>query len=313
MTLSADTPSCGIALVPHEVPEIAAAVREAGAGVVHACEADALVYTEAGAAGELARVILPRHRWVALLTAGVDRWQQAGVIDDRRIWTCARGVYSAAVAEHAAAAILASSRRLFEASRQRTWNPLPGTRMSDTTVLIVGTGTIGRALAAILGTLRARVVGVNRSGDRPSGFAACYPVRELRVAVEQADVVVIAVPLTAQTRQLIDRSVFARMRPGAYLVNVARGEIVDTASLLEALSSGAIGGAVLDVTDPEPLPDGHRLWEFPQVVVTGHVANPNHGRPWDFHRAEIADHVGRNVRAFLERRPLDGLIEEADR
>jgi D-3-phosphoglycerate dehydrogenase len=296
-----------VAVFPEPVPAILQAVERAGAAPSAPDVADGLVWTAVGEPESLRGVLRPTHRWIGLLTAGVDAW--AGVLDEERVWTCARGVYSQAVAEHAVALILSISRRLFAAAQQERWTPLPGRRLKEMTIAVVGTGTVGRALAGLLAPFGPRVLGVNRSGSPAPGFAQCVPATELRAAAAQAHVVVLTVPLTPATRGLVDRALLAELHSDVWIVNVARGEVVDTDALVDALRERTIGGAALDVTDPEPLPPGHALWGMPNVVVTGHMANPNRGRPWDFHQDEVAAHVAHNLRALAGRERFTGVID----
>ncbi len=132
------------------------------------------------------------------------------------------------------------------------------------------------------------------------------PVVRLLEVLPHADFVVVAAALTPETRGLLSAAAFSAMKRDAWLINVARGGLVDTAALVAALEGGAIAGAALDVTDPEPLPDGHRLWTLPNAVVTPHVANT-----WDMALPELRALVGRNVRRFAEGAELEGLVDPA--
>jgi phosphoglycerate dehydrogenase-like enzyme len=146
------------------------------------------------------------------------------------------------------------------------------------------------------------VVGVSQSGRTVAEAERVYRVRDLEKALAAADFVVLTVPLTEKTRGLIGAAELAAMKPSAWLINVARGAIVDEAALLEALWAHRLGGAVLDVFAEEPLPAGHPLWEFDNVVITPHISGPS--TP-----GEIAPIFNDNLRRYLAKRPLRFLVE----
>jgi phosphoglycerate dehydrogenase-like enzyme len=158
----------------------------------------------------------------------------------------------------------------------------------------------------MLKPLGSRVIGVNRTGTAMPGAERTEPVSRLGAVIEEADFLVLALALTAESRHLIDRDVFAHMKPHAWLVNVGRGGLVDTDALVEALKNKTIGGAALDVTDPEPLPEGHPLWGFDNVIITSHTANTA-----QMAIPELAALVRENVRRFARGEELEGLVDPA--
>lgn len=298
-----------VAVVPAGAPEVIAAVRDAGGELAEPERADAIVWTDPLDHDALARVLDGSPaRWVQLPFAGIERFVAAGVVDPGRTWTCAKGIYGPATAEHALTLTLALARRVHVHARARAWRPRTGDEpertLAGATVVIVGTGGIGAALTRMLGPLGARVVGVNRSGRPLEGAARTVTVEQLGDAVADADVVVLAAALTDATRGLVDAALLRRMSAGALLVNVARGGLVDTAALVDALRAGTIAGAALDVTEPEPLPDDHPLWDLPGALVTPHVANT-----WAMAVPELAGLVRRNVERFARDEPLEGLVD----
>jgi phosphoglycerate dehydrogenase-like enzyme len=298
-----------VAVLPRTFPGLEDALREAGADIVAPEAADAIVWTSPGDAEALGAVLEPRHRWVALVIAGVERWLASGLVDGSRTWTCARGVYADGVAEHGLALILAGARRLPECARAREWRRLPGERLRGATVTVLGAGAIGRRLAELLAPTGARLVAVTRSGRPVAGFAETVPVSDLPGALADTRFLVVLAPLTPETRHMVDGAMLDALGPAGAVVNLSRGEIVDTDALVDRLKTGRLGAALLDVTDPEPLPAGHPLWRFDNVLVTPHVANPNAGDPWDSHRPELLDHLAANVRAFASGEPLAGAID----
>jgi phosphoglycerate dehydrogenase-like enzyme len=300
-----------LAIGPESIPGLAEALAAAGAELVEPASAEAIVWTSSGQPERLAALLEPRHRWVALVIAGVERWLAAGVVDDSRIWTCARGVYADGVAEHALALVLAAARRLPAYARAETWQQLDTERLRGETVTILGAGAIGCRLAGLLAPLGARLVAVTRHGAPLLGFERTYPSSALREALSGARYLVVTAALTDATRGIVDGAVLDALGPRGVLVNVARGELVETDALVERLRHGRLGAALLDVTDPEPLPDGHPLWSRDNVLITPHVANPNAGNPWDSHLPELLEHLAHNVRAFADHRPLTGVIDVA--
>ena len=251
-------------------------------------------------------------RWVQLPFAGIESFFEAKVIDPRRTWTCAKGVYGPATAEHALALILAASRCLTDHARADSWRSggggfgAPERRLKDSTVLIVGTGGIGQALVPMLEPLGPRILAVNRSGKPLEGAEITETTEHLPYLLEQADFVVLAAALTDETRGLFDGLMLEYMKEDAWLINVARGGLVVTDDLVKALDYRTIGGAALDVTDPEPVPDSHLLWFLDNVLITPHVANT-----WDMALPELTALVRRNVRHFAENEPLEGLVDVA--
>jgi phosphoglycerate dehydrogenase-like enzyme len=252
---------------PEPEREVEAAVRGAGGEIGPLDEADGLVWVDSNPDG-FPDELPDRVRWVQLPSAGVERWLDR--IDRERQWTTAAPAFGRSVAEHALALMLAGTRRLQEFARATTWTRPPIRELAGSTVAIVGTGSIGRALIDLLEPFRVDVLAVTRSGRDGT-----LPVARLGEVLPRAHFVVIAAPATPATRHLIGADELAAMREDAWLVNISRGALVDTEALVAALRDGSIAGAALDVTDPEPLPDGHPLWTEPHALITPHVANPD--------------------------------------
>lgn len=291
-----------------------AAVR-AGGGQVAKLGADTrgLVWLSYGGADAL-RATLDSHpaiEWVQLPYAGVDAF--AGLLAefaDRPLplWTSAKGAYSQPVAEHALTLVLALLRVLPERVRAVSWpaGAKTGTSLFGLTVLIVGAGGIAVELIRLLEPFGVRVTIVRRSaGDVPGAEATVTSDRLLEV-LPGADVVVIAAASTAGTRRLIGEPELTAMKRTAVLVNIARGDLVDTEALAAALASGAIAGAGVDVTDPEPLPDGHPLWTEPNIIITPHSADtPQMTAPL------LAERIRENVAAFVGDGRFVGVVDTA--
>lgn len=215
---------------------------------------------------------LPGVRWVQLATAGSDGWQ--GVRTADLLLTKASGTFGVPISEWVVGAMLALTRNLHlyrDQQRAARWEPRPGAReVFGTTVGIVGLGDLGQETAKRVRALGCRVLGTRRgSGPVPESVDAVLPLDDL---LPQADFLVLAIPGTPATRNLINAERLARLKPGAYLLNVGRGTTVDEAALLAALQSGHLAGAALDVTAVEPLAADSPLWQMEQVIITPHVS-----------------------------------------
>jgi D-3-phosphoglycerate dehydrogenase len=296
-----------VLVAPTVEPLVVAAVERAGGEVVSdVADATAIAWLKWEDKSELAALLHPGISWVQLPAAGVDGWIEAGIIDTARTWTTASDAFAHPVAEHALALILAATRKLADAARAARWDraAVVGTSLRGKTVAVIGAGGIGRALMEMLVPLGAEVVAVNRSGRPVEGAIRTLPTEHRAEAWSAADVVVLSAPATPDTLRMIDAEALAAFRPGAVLVNIARGTMVDTEALLDALDAGTLGAAALDVTDPEPLPEGHPLWRHPRVLVTPHTATPD-----DVIIPTIAALVGENVTRLGDGRELRGIVE----
>ncbi len=243
-------------------------------------------------------------RWVQLPSAGIEAWMEKGLVDRERVFTSTAGAYADTVAEHALALMLAGTRRLHECARADSWNAGWGTTLKGSTVVILGAGGIGQALIRMLEPLNTRIVAVTRSGREVPGAAESRAAHDIAGLWPEGDFFVVAAPATDGTRRMIGADELSAMKESAWIVNVARGSLVDTDALVEALSAGSIGGAALDVTDPEPLPDGHPLWREPQALITPHSANPPAALALGF-----AERIEENVAKFARGDELLGLVD----
>lgn len=241
----------------------------------------------------------PRLRWVHSATAGVERVLTPAAIERRLLITNARGVFSEPIAEYVLMMILAISRRLpqlLELQKERTWQPLEASELADVTVGVVGLGSIGQRVADLATAVGSRVIGVRRasSGDELSNLLA------------EADFIVLALPLTPDTEEMFDAELLATVKPGSWLINVARGRLVDERALVRALRDGPLGGAVLDTFVEEPLPSSSVFYGLPNVIVTPHTS-------WSSGRAldRSVDLFCDNLRRYARGEEMLNLVDPA--
>jgi D-3-phosphoglycerate dehydrogenase len=292
-------------LGPERPAELVAAIEEAGGTLVSPSRANAIVWsTYENEPETIAGVLHDGVEWVQLDSAGVDVWLEAGLIDKGRIWTAAQGVYAARVAEHAIALLLAAARGITQAARATQWGAVPGEGLLGRTVGIVGAGGIGREVIARLGGFGVRILALTRSGRATAGADASYGPEQLDRLLSDSDFVVLAMPLTPQTQGIIGARELELLGRRGWLVNVGRGQLVDTLALVSAIERGQIAGACLDVVEPEPLPPSHPLWSFPNVLITPHVAHP-----WEQHYEPYARRVAENIARFRQDAELLGVVD----
>ncbi|GGI48366.1 phosphoglycerate dehydrogenase-like enzyme [Agromyces flavus] len=299
-----------IAIVPDAEPRFAEAVTRAGGALAQlSADTRGLVWTSSEGEDELEALLAahPQISWVQLPWAGVDAF--AGLLrrhrDDGRVWTSAKGAYAQPVAEHALMLALAALRELPARVRAGEWvADERGRSLYGADIVLVGAGGIAVELLRLLEPFGVRATVVRRSDVAVPGAARTVTTDRLTEALSTAEVVFVVAALTDGTRGLIGRDELAALPDDAILVNVARGGLVDTAALVDALESGRLGGAGLDVTDPEPLPAGHPLWNAPNCIVTPHVADTEAMTVPLF-----AERVRANTAAFLGKSRFEGLID----
>ncbi|MCK0439179.1 D-isomer specific 2-hydroxyacid dehydrogenase family protein [Gordonia alkaliphila] len=295
-----------VAIEPEQDRHLVAAVEAGGGVVVPLSEARALVWI--GPPADFP-TLPDTIEWVALKTAGIEGFKDAGVLDDRRRWTNASGFYAAGCAEHALALLLAGLRQI-PASVLLGWNddviPPRVRTLRGATVAIIGAGGIGRELAPRLRACGATVIAVNRSGRPVEGADRTVSAEYTEQVLTDTDHVVLAAPSTAATRHLLNDRTLALLKPHSWVVNVARGSLIDQEALGRALRAGTIAGAALDVTDPEPPADDDPLYSYPNLILTPHIANPAPGLT-----REMAPWLAENVRRFIAGEELLSVVDPA--
>ncbi len=223
-----------------------------------------------------------RLKWIQSSAAGLDHCLVPGVIDSEIIVSSASGLFAPQVTEQTIALLFGLLRSLpvfMDASLRKEFIRRPTDDLRNKTVGIVGFGGNGRCIAKALAPLCRKVVATDYYPvNKPDFVESLWGVDKLDVLLEQADVVVLALPLNKSTHHLFDRQRFEKMRPGSYFINVARGSVVDESALIDALESGQIKGAGLDVTEVEPLPQDSALWNLKNVIITPHVGAQSFSR-----------------------------------
>ena len=220
----------------------------------------------------------PRLRWIHSAAAGVDRVTTPIVRERGLVVTNARGVFSRPIAEYVVMMSLAIARRLrqlMELQRERTWQPLRGRELAELTIGIIGYGSIGVELARLLEPFGCRVIATKRRPERgadDTSTVELHGLDRLDEVLAASDIVVVTAPLTEETAGMIGAEQLALMREDAWLINVARGRLIDEIALRRALESGWIGGAVLDVFSEEPLGPDSPFYSTPNLIITPHTS-----------------------------------------
>jgi len=255
-------------------------------------------------------------RWIYSITAAVDQFLYPAMAASDILVTNAARVHGPVVAEHGIALVLALARSIPSAVRyqvrrkwaiEQIWKEQPRPReIAGATIAVVGLGSIGSEVAQMCAALKMHVVGVRQTPER--GAAGAHEVvgyQDLDSALARADFVLLAAPLTPQTRNLIDARRLQLFKPDAYLINVSRGGLIDEAALLKALKDRRLGGAALDVFQEEPLPRRSKLWKLPQVLITPHMAFLN-ARIWERHFEVFSA----NLRRYLAGQTLQDVVDK---
>ena len=239
----------------------------------HMASADALVTWDLPT--ENLAEVAPRLKWIHIIGAGVEHLTPMDWLPDGVRLTNNKGVHAAKGGEFGIMSILMLHNhmpRIMTNQTQARYDSLYSTPIAGKTLVLIGTGSIGRAVAKHAQGLGIHVIGVSRHGSMLPELDEAVPVEELDRVLPRGDFVFVVTPLTPETENLLDARRLRSLKPGAGLVNIGRAAVVDYEALVKGLNSGAIGGAVLDVFDPEPLPSESHLWSQPNLVITPHVS-----------------------------------------
>jgi phosphoglycerate dehydrogenase-like enzyme len=253
----------------------------------------------------------PKLRWIHSVSVGVESMMTPCVRLRGLTVTNGRGVFSVPIAEYVMTMMLAICRRLpqlMELQRERTWQPIEALELADTTIGLLGVGDIGREVARLAGPFGPRIVAVRRRPNAAPvpGIEVLGDLQAMPELLAVSDFVVLALPLTGETETLIDDDALAGFKPGSWLINVARGALVDETALLRALRSGRIGGAVLDAVREEPLPETSPFYRLSNCIVTPHTSWSSAavlGRTFDV----FCD----NLRRYRAGQPLEYVVDLA--
>jgi len=294
-----------IAVAPEGSPTwVADAVSDGGGHLVAASEAEGIVWADPRHPDALSQTLeqAPQARWVQLPFAGIENFIH--LVDHERVWTCGKGVYAEPVAELALTLALAGLRGLGTYAREQAWARPQGRNLNGARVTILGGGGITESLVRLLQPFDCHITVVRRTVAHLDGVDDVLEADRYADALPGADLVVLALALTPETEGIISADELALIEDHAWLINVARGRHIVTDDLVEALRNGVIGGAGLDVTDPEPLTTGHPLWTLPNCLITPHVGNtPEMAVPL------LSQRISTNVRLFARDEELIGLVD----
>lgn len=300
------------AAVQEALPDDEVVIIERGASLEPAAQAEVgLIPPDADRARALLAAA-PRLRWLHTISAGVERLLIPEILDrPDLVFTNNTGAYDVPIAEHVIAMLFAASKRipghLLTQARHEWKRDLEHTELRDATLVILGLGSIGGELARLASGLGMRVLGVRRDASRlVPGVERVVPPEQLGLLAAEADYLAVTSALTPATRGLVSAEVIARLRPHAWVVNIARGAIIDEPALIAALEERRIGGAALDVFAVEPLPADSPLWNLDNVIVTPHVSNSS---PRVRQRSLAL--VVENVRRFKAGEPLLNIVDPA--
>ena len=222
-----------------------------------------------------------RLKWLQLNSAGTDGYTEDGILPEGALLTNATGAYGLAISEHMIGALLCIMKKLhlYGADQQKhVWGDHGNvTSIYGSRTLVVGFGDIGSEFAVRMNALGSRVTGIRRNQtEKPDYLEALYQMDALAECLRTADIVAACLPGTEETYHIFDRNAFAKMKKGAYFLNVGRGNAVDSYALAEALNSGHLAGASVDVTEPAPLPKEHPLWDAKNLLITPHISGNYH-------------------------------------
>lgn len=252
-------------------------------------------------------------QWIQLNSAGADQYLEPGLLPDGALLTNATGAYGLTISEHLMGVLLMLTKKLHllrDHQNKGIWQNAGRVKtLMNATVLVLGAGNIGTEFAKRVKAFGSYVIGVRRTpGEKPDCYDEMYLMKDLDSVLPRVDAVVMALPGTPETTHIIGKERLALMKDDAVLLNVGRGSAIDTEALCDALEAGKFWGVGVDVTDPEPLPEGHRLWEYPNVVITPHCAG---GFGLDETKVYIAELFERNLEKLLAGETLENIVDFA--
>ncbi|YCH17681.1 D-2-hydroxyacid dehydrogenase [Arthrobacter sp. D1-29] len=248
-------------------------------------------------------------QWIHVTAAGVSQLLFDELVRSNVTYTNSRGVLSTAIAEFALGFVLdmaKDSQGSYRLQQEQRWQHRTTRKIQGQTALVVGTGSIGREIARLFRAVGMEVDGAGRTA-RPGDthFDRIHSSQNLAAVVHGYDYLILAAPLTADTKNLVGAGVLNAMKPSARLINVGRGELVDTEALIHALTTGSIAGAALDVVHPEPLPAGHALWDMENVIITPHMCGDTENYLDDLGKLFVD-----NLKRYCSGEPLENIVDK---
>ncbi|MFH1032016.1 MAG: D-2-hydroxyacid dehydrogenase [Chloroflexota bacterium] len=254
----------------------------------------------------------PKLKWIHIGGVGIDIYRTSGIFDGSVTVTNSRGAIAIDIAEHVLAFIMMLAKglpRLMQLKQGRQWEPFETLEVRSKTVGIIGLGAIGSEVVKLTKAIGMNVIGTRRSATKRetnvSGMDELYPLSELNSLLARSDFVVIAAPLTTATTHLIDEARLKMMKRSAYLVNIARGGLVDEKALIRALKEGWIAGAGLDVFEREPLSTDSELWQIPNAILSPHMSGFA-----DTHGKRVIGLFCDNLKRYLDGQTLMNILDK---
>lgn len=296
-----------VSILPKPTPSLVAAIESAGGSVVELSEdTQGIVVEFAAAPGDLGEALktYPHITWVQLPSAGIEAFSSSIAAHQDIIWTSAKGAYAKPVAEHALALTLALLRQLPQRAKATSWGSPAGISLHGLNVMIIGAGGVALEILRLMKAFDTNVTMIRRQAIDVPGADRTFNLAELKHELPQTDVLIVAAALTPGTRSIIAAEELELLPDTSIIVNIARGGLIDTPALTSALQNKTIAGAALDVTDPEPLPDGHPLWSTDTVLITPHSADT-----MEMIVPLLADRVHENVKNLGNGQQLVGLVD----
>lgn len=298
-----------VKIIGESYPQLRESITSAsGTITAETDDADALVVAHSGSAQQLLEELnaAPQIRWVQLPSAGIERFTDSLKAHPELHWTSAKGAYALPVGEHALALTLALLRQLRTRARAHSWGTAAGTSLHGLRAVVIGAGGVALETVRLLKCFDTHVTVVRRRAEAAAGADQTLRAEELSAHLPKTDVVILAAALTDATRGIIGAEALDLLPEHAVVVNVGRGGLIDTDALVAALQQNRLGGAALDVTDPEPLPDGHPLWDEPRALITPHTADT-----MEMIQPLYADRVAENITRLRGGEQLVGVVDPA--
>lgn len=296
-----------VKIIGRPYPQLQESIETASATLTsNLDDAEGLVVAHGGSPQQLLDELnsAAQIRWVQLPSAGIERFADSLKAHPELHWTSAKGAYARPVGEHALALTLALLRQLHTRARTQSWGTAAGTSLHGLRAVIVGAGGVGLETMRLLQCFDTHVTIVRRRPEAVPGAELTVTTAEWKNHLPHTDVVIFAAALTDDTRLMLNAEALSLLPEHAVVVNVGRGGLIDTEALVTALRQGRIAGAGLDVTDPEPLPDGHPLWTAPGALITPHTADT-----MAMIQPLYAERVGHNITRLRAQEQLIGVVD----